>query len=38
MIKNKLIAIDHVYIERREIEETGEYDLGGTRHWPKVSR
>lgn len=23
------LAIDHVYIERSEIEETGEYDLGG---------
>jgi len=25
----KLIAIDHIYIERSEIEETGEYDLEG---------
>jgi circadian clock protein KaiC len=25
----KKIAVDHVYIERREIEETGEYDLEG---------
>jgi circadian clock protein KaiC len=27
LIKNKKIALDHVYIERSEIEETGEYDL-----------
>jgi circadian clock protein KaiC len=27
LIKKKKIAIDHVYIERSEIEETGEYDL-----------
>lgn len=27
LIKNKQIAIDHVHIERSEIEETGEYDL-----------
>ncbi len=27
--KQKLLALDHVYIERREIEETGEYDLEG---------
>jgi circadian clock protein KaiC len=27
--KQKLIKIDHVYIERSEIEETGEYDLDG---------
>src|ERR1700731_4122857 len=27
--KQKLIRIDHVYIERSEIEETGEYDLDG---------
>ena len=29
MIAHKLIAIDHVHIERSEIEETGEYDLEG---------
>jgi circadian clock protein KaiC len=27
--KKKLLAMDFVYIERREIEETGEYDLEG---------
>jgi circadian clock protein KaiC len=27
--KQKLIRIDHVYIQRSEIEETGEYDLDG---------
>jgi circadian clock protein KaiC len=27
--KNKLIKIDHVHIDRTEIEETGEYDLDG---------
>jgi circadian clock protein KaiC len=27
--KKKLFALDFVYIERRDIEETGEYDLGG---------
>ena len=27
LIKKKKITIDHVYIERSEIEETGEYDL-----------
>jgi circadian clock protein KaiC len=27
--KDKKIAIDHVHLERREIEETGEYDLEG---------
>jgi circadian clock protein KaiC len=27
--KNKLIKLDHVHIERSEIEETGEYDLEG---------
>ncbi|MGA2219912.1 MAG: circadian clock protein KaiC [Terracidiphilus sp.] len=27
--KDKKLAIDHVYIERTEIEETGEYDLEG---------
>ena len=27
--KQQLIKIDHVYIERSEIEETGEYDLDG---------
>jgi circadian clock protein KaiC len=27
LIKNKKIVIDHVHIERSEIEETGEYDL-----------
>jgi len=29
MISQGLIATDHVYIERSEIEETGEYDLEG---------
>jgi circadian clock protein KaiC len=29
LTKNKKIAIDHVHIERSEIEETGEYDLEG---------
>lgn len=29
MIARKLIAMDHVYIKRSEIEETGEYDLEG---------
>jgi circadian clock protein KaiC len=29
LIASKLIAMDHVYIERSEIEETGEYDLEG---------
>jgi circadian clock protein KaiC len=29
LIAEKKIAIDHVYIERSEIEETGEYDLEG---------
>ncbi len=27
LVKNKKIALDHVHIERSEIEETGEYDL-----------
>jgi circadian clock protein KaiC len=27
LIKNKKIVIDHVHVERSEIEETGEYDL-----------
>ena len=27
--KQKLLALDFVYVERREIEETGEYDLEG---------
>src|SRR5215211_2519604 len=27
--KNSLVKIDHVHIERSEIEETGEYDLDG---------
>lgn len=27
--KNRKISIDHVHLERREIEETGEYDLDG---------
>jgi circadian clock protein KaiC len=27
--KDKLVVIDHIYIERSEIEETGEYDLDG---------
>lgn len=27
LIRNKKIALDHVHIERSEIEETGEYDL-----------
>ena len=29
LIKRKKIALDHVHIERSEIEETGEYDLEG---------
>ena len=29
LVKNKKIALDHVQIERSEIEETGEYDLEG---------
>lgn len=29
LIKHKKIVIDYVYIERSEIEETGEYDLEG---------
>src|SRR4030066_1796762 len=29
LIRNKKIALDHVHIERSEIEETGEYDLEG---------
>lgn len=29
LIARKLIAMDHVYIESSEIEETGEYDLEG---------
>jgi circadian clock protein KaiC len=29
LAEQKLIILDHVYIERSEIEETGEYDLEG---------
>jgi len=29
LVKEKKIVLDHVYIERNEIEETGEYDLEG---------
>jgi circadian clock protein KaiC len=29
LIADKLVRIDHVHIERSEIEETGEYDLDG---------
>lgn len=29
LIDQKLIAIDHVHVDRSEIEETGEYDLEG---------
>ncbi len=29
LVRQKKIAIDHVHIERSEIEETGEYDLDG---------
>ena len=29
LVKNKRIALDHVHVERSEIEETGEYDLEG---------
>lgn len=29
LVKKKKLAIDYVYIERSEIEETGEYDLEG---------
>jgi circadian clock protein KaiC len=29
LVKNKKIVLDHVHVERSEIEETGEYDLEG---------
>lgn len=29
LIDNKSIVIDHIYVDRSEIEETGEYDLEG---------
>ena len=29
LIKNKKLALDHVHLERSEIQETGEYDLEG---------
>ena len=29
LVKNKKIVLDHVHIERSEIEETGEFDLEG---------
>jgi len=29
LVARKKMALDYVYIERNEIEETGEYDLGG---------
>jgi circadian clock protein KaiC len=29
LIAGRMLAVDHVHIERREIEETGEYDLEG---------
>jgi circadian clock protein KaiC len=29
LIADKLVRVDHVHIERNEIEETGEYDLDG---------
>ncbi len=29
LVSRKLIAMDHIFIERQEIEETGEYDLEG---------
>ena len=29
LIRSKKLIVDHVHIERREIEETGEYDLEG---------
>jgi len=29
LVRNRKIALDHVHIERSEIEETGEYDLEG---------
>ncbi|RYG27426.1 MAG: KaiC 1, partial [Chitinophagaceae bacterium] len=29
MVRQKLLRIDHVHIDRTEIEETGEYDLEG---------
>jgi circadian clock protein KaiC len=29
LVARKMIAMDHIYIERQEIEETGEYDLEG---------
>jgi circadian clock protein KaiC len=29
LVRKKKLALDHIYIERSEIEETGEYDLEG---------
>ena len=29
LVRRKKLAVDHVYVERSEIEETGEYDLEG---------
>jgi circadian clock protein KaiC len=29
MVERRLVAVDHVRVERQEIEETGEYDLDG---------
>ncbi len=29
LVKRKLVSLDHVHVERSEIEETGEYDLEG---------
>lgn len=29
LVKKKKVVLDHIYIERSEIEETGEYDLEG---------
>jgi circadian clock protein KaiC len=29
LVKRKLLVLDHVHVERSEIEETGEYDLEG---------
>jgi circadian clock protein KaiC len=29
LVADKLLAVDYVYVERSEIEETGEYDLDG---------
>ena len=33
LVAKKKVVLDHVQIERREIEETGEYDLEGLFIW-----